>query len=187
MLEKINRMQWSKLMHRTYTFTPASSHQRVHPTSKVIVEPRLWFSRCPIHRSLSHLWQSIQECKINSDGSLFTLMMYTCSFYFRVVLDMLYLPPNSLTNLRVILETSWYSIKMFARIYILYKNPMNIIFRREGRNNIEQKDDKQPTDRKMALRPKKTKRRILGRWGGGGGGDFRFFNLNRIPIYILQS
>ena len=121
MLEKINRMQWSKLMHRTYTFTPASSHQRVHPTSKVIVEPRLWFSRCPIHRSLSHLWQSIQECKINSDGSLFTLMMYTCSFYFRVVLDMLYLPPNSLTNLRVILETSWYSIKMFARIYILYK------------------------------------------------------------------
>ena len=61
MLEKINRMQWRKLMNLTYTFTPASSHQRIHPASKVIVEPRLWFSSLPVQRSLSHVWESIPE------------------------------------------------------------------------------------------------------------------------------
>ena len=59
MLEKINRMQWRKLMHHTYTFTPVSSQQGVHTTSKVIVEPRLCFSSCPVHHSLFHVWQSI--------------------------------------------------------------------------------------------------------------------------------
>ena len=61
MLEKINRTQWSKLMNFSYTFTPASSHQRIHPASKVIVEPRLFFSSCPVHCSLSHVWQIIPE------------------------------------------------------------------------------------------------------------------------------
>ena len=48
-------------MHCTYTFTPASNHQRVHPASKAVVEPILCFSSCPLHRSLSHVWQSIPE------------------------------------------------------------------------------------------------------------------------------
>ena len=90
MLEKINRTQWGKLMHHTYTFTPASSNQRIHPASKVIVEPILWFSIWPVHSSLSHVWQSIPEY-----GSLFSQMPYPCSFSLYVVLDMLYPPPNS--------------------------------------------------------------------------------------------
>ena len=65
MLEKINWMQWRKLMHSTYTFTTESSHHYVNPASKVIVEPRLCFSRCLVHFSLSHLWQSMPKyCKI---------------------------------------------------------------------------------------------------------------------------
>ena len=62
MLEKRNWMQWRKMMHLTYTFAPASSQQRVQLASKVIVEPRLCFSSCPVHHSLSHVWQSIPEC-----------------------------------------------------------------------------------------------------------------------------
>ena len=51
-------------MHQTYTFTPASSQQRVHSASKFIVEQRLCLSICPVHRRLSHVWQSIPEyCK----------------------------------------------------------------------------------------------------------------------------
>ena len=61
MLDKKNRMQWRKLMHRTNTFTGASSHQRIHPASKVIVGPILCFSSCPVHRSLFHVWQIIPE------------------------------------------------------------------------------------------------------------------------------
>ena len=61
MLAKINLMQWRKMVHRNYTFTLASSHQNIHPVSKVIVETRLWFNSFPVHRSLSHAWQSIPE------------------------------------------------------------------------------------------------------------------------------
>ena len=65
MFKKINRMQNRKMMNHTYIFTPASSHQRVHPESKVIVELRLCLSSCPVHHNLSHVWQSILEyCKI---------------------------------------------------------------------------------------------------------------------------
>ena len=97
MLDKRNRMKWRKLMHHTYTFTPTSSHQSVHPVYKVIVEPRLCFSSWLVHLRLSYVWQNILEyCNFCSDGSLFAQMSYPCSFYLRVVLDMLYSPPNSL-------------------------------------------------------------------------------------------
>ena len=64
-LEKRNWMQRRKLMHSTYTFTTESSHHCVKPAPKVIVEARLFFSRCLVHFSLSHLWQSMPKyCKI---------------------------------------------------------------------------------------------------------------------------
>ena len=83
MLEKINLIQWGKLTHRTYTFNNASSHQRVQPASKVIVEPRLCFSSCLVHCSLSHVWQSIPEyCKFFSmDCYLYKCRILVPSIY----------------------------------------------------------------------------------------------------------
>ena len=124
MLEKRNWMQWRKLMHRTYTFTPASSYQRVHRAFKVIVEPRLCFSSIPVHCSLSHVWQSIPEYwEKKSDGSLFSRMPYPCSFSLRVVLDMLYSPPIhsnlyfSMTDVFIVsifsLQSHFYPLPLF--------------------------------------------------------------------------
>ena len=96
MLEKRNRIQWRKLMHRTYTFTPASIRQRFHPASKVIVEPRLCFSSCLVHRSLSYVWQYIPKyCNFFLNGLLFAKMPYPFYFSLNVVLDMLHSPSKS--------------------------------------------------------------------------------------------
>ena len=96
MLEKINQLQWRKLIHFTYTFTPSSSHQRVNPVSKFIVEPRLCFSSCPLHRSLSYVWHSFPEyCKFMFWWVVICTNAVSLFLLFTRFLDMLYSPTNS--------------------------------------------------------------------------------------------